>query len=53
MFKGLVEFFSYVIAKETIIGETYVVEGRFFCGRVGFRGECFIEEGPDISLDEV
>ena len=42
MFEGFVKFFSHVIARETIVGETYVVVGGFFCVCGGDGGENFV-----------
>ena len=42
MFEELVEFFSHVIAREAIVGETYVMEGRLFCVCAGPRRESFV-----------
>ena len=52
-FKDFVQFVSCVKAREAVVGEANVMEGRFFRVRVRPRGDSLVEEGSDIFVDEV
>ena len=48
----LVEFFPHIIASQSIVGEAYVVKGRFVFrgGGDSVWGQGFVEEGSDVFV---
>ena len=55
VFENFVKFFPHVIARNSIVWETYIVKFRFFSGGggVGFRAKGFVEESSNVSLYQV